>query len=396
MKKNLSALCFAGLVALTGLVATGCGSDDATVVNSGSTTSVREFAVIPNFGNNSITVKGVNLVDGTSSLLNNSFNQNVGNQPFQIKCHPNVNVFYVLHKGTANTASTIGQFTMDNNGGVAFLGNVATPANPMWLAIHPAGGLVYVGAANNGNGNAGSIRRYTVNANGTLVAQAGDVATTNAVTNNFARVQDADFSFGGGALHVPEVNKIETFTIAADGTLTATAQANGLTNAAFEAADIDVRPGQNSLVAVVRTNEATDRVMSFPLNNGVLGAVATNLSTTETRLNQGDFSVSGQYYLGSSTNPRMFGFTLDPNTSALVALSTNPMAVTTGARSQFVALDPSNNFIVSTGGGIADGLGADNVLVARYRGQGGEFVGSTADASGLNIPGAFDFFNFNF
>ncbi|MFN8609874.1 MAG: hypothetical protein U0931_20205 [Vulcanimicrobiota bacterium] len=396
MKKNLSTLCFAGLVALTGLVATGCGSDDATFVNTGSRTSIREYAVIPNFGNNSITIKSVNIQDGTSSVLNNSFTQGVANQPFQVKTHPNINVFYVLHKGTANVASSISQYTMDGNGGVAFLGSVATPANPMWLAIHPSGGLVYVGAANNGNAAAGSIRRYTVASNGTLTAVGADVATTNFITNNFQRVQDVDFGFGGGTLHVPEVNKIETFTIASDGSLTASGQVNGLTNAAFEAADIDVRPGQASLVAVVRTNEATDRVMSFPLNNGVLGAIASNISTTETRLNMGDFASNGQYYLGSSTNPRVLGYNLDTTTSVMTALATNPMTVATGARAQFVNLDPSNNFIVSTGGGIGDALGADNVLVARFRGQNGEFTGSTADSQALNIPGAFDYFNFNF
>ena len=64
--------------------------------------------------------------------------------------------------------------------------------------------------------------------------------------------------------------------------------------------------------------------------------------------------------------------------------------MTTGARSLFVMLDPSNNFMVSTGGT------GDNVLVARFRGQNGEFVGSTADSQSLNSPQGFDFFTFNF
>lgn len=385
MKKNLSTLGFAGLVALAGLVSSGCGSDTTTAANFGPTSSIHEYAIIANnTAGGSFTIKGVNLQNGTSNVLNNQFTTGVGNNPIMVKTHPNINVFYVLNFGSA----TISQYTMDANGGAAFQGTVATPANPQLMVIHPSGGLVYVGAASNGANAVGSIRRYTVGSNGLLTAVGADVATANFFSTVVNRAKDADFSFGGGALHIPEVNRIETFNVAADGTLTASGQANNLGNALFEALDVDVRPGQASLVATVRTNEALDRLFSFPVNNGVLGA-SSNIAPA-TFLNMGDFASNGQYYAGHAQLPQMFGYNVDNATGALTALGTNPMAVPTGLRSQFVNLDPSNNFILSTGGN------GDNTLVARFRGANGEFVGSTADTASLTNPSGFDFFTLNF
>ena len=50
----------------------------------------------------------------------------------------------------------------------------------------------------------------------------------------------------------------------------------------------------------------------------------------------------------------------------------------------------SNQFILSTSGT------ADNLLTARFRSQSGDFVGSTQDSQGLNVPQGFDYFNCNF
>ena len=384
MKKNTCTLGLAGLLA-AGLLSSGCGSNDAVHVVQTNSSVLREYAVIANNQPaGSFTVKGLNLQDGTSSVLNNQFTTGVGANPILVKAHPNVNVFYLLNRGSA----TISQYSLDRNGGATFLGTVNTPANPMFLVIHPSGGLVYVGAAPTGNGTAGAIRRYTVAPSGVLTAAGADVLTTNSLTNDITRVKDADFSFGGGALHVPEVNKVETFTVAADGTLTASAQGNSLENANYEALDVDVRPGQASLVAVVRTNEVNDRLFSFPVNNGVLGA-SSNIAPA-TVLNMGDFASNGQYYVGHANLPQMLGYNVDNATGALTALATNPMAVSTGVSSRFVGLDPSNNFILSTGG-----VG-DNVLIARFRGQNGEFTGSTADSQSLFNPSGFDFFTFNY
>ena len=380
MTKKLIGL--AGLAAA--LISTGCGSDDTVNLVPVNTASIHEYAIIANTQPaGSFTIKGLNVQNGTSSVLNNQFTTGVGSNPTLVKTHPNINVFYVLNSSSA----TISQYTMDNNGGAAFLGTVATPANPLFMVVHPSGGFLYVGAAFNGVGTAGSIRRYAVASDGTLSQVGTDVLTTNSLTNNLTRIKDADFSFGGGALHVPEVNKIETFSIAADGSLTVTAQANTLGNANYEAMDVDVRPGQAALVAVVRTSEVNDRLFSFPVNNGVLG-VPSNIAPA-TQMNMGDFASNGQYYVGHATLPQMFGYNVDNSTGALTALATNPMAVTTGVSSRFVGLDPSNNFLLSTGG-----LG-DNVLVARFRGQDGEFVGSTADSQSLFNPSGFDFFTFH-
>lgn len=386
MKKNLSTLCFAGLVALTGLVVSGCGSDDAVNIAPVNNTAIHEYGIIANSGNNSFTIKDVNIGNGTSSVLNNQFATGVGTLPVLVKTHPNINVFYVLNK----TSNTISQYTMDTNGGANFIGTVNTPANPQYMVIHPSGGFVYVGAASGGNNAVGSIRRYTVSNAGVLTAAGADVASTANFTRDTNRIKDADFSFGGGVLHSPEVNKIESFAIAADGSLSTAGLGPNLGGTNPEALDVDVRPGQASLVAVVRTTDPTDRLNSFPVNNGVVGAVTTNLDSGATTLNMADFAVNGQYYAGVNSAPQVLGFNVDNATGALTALATNPMAVTTGARSQFLALDPSGNFIVTTGGT------GDNVLVARFRGQNGEFVGSTADSQSLNNPAGFDFFTFNF
>lgn len=384
MKKQLCTLGLVGLVT-TAFFASGCGSEETVNVVQTNTAVIREYAILANNQPaGSFTVKGLNLQNGTSSVLNNQFTTGVGANPILVKTHPNINVFYVLNR----TSATISQYTLDQNGGAAFVGTVATPANPQFMVVHPSGGFVYVGAAFNGAGVAGSIRRYSVNGSGFLTVVGADVLTTNSLTNNLTFIKDADFSFGGGALHVPEVNKVETFNIAADGALTVTAQANTLGNANYEAMDVDVRPGQASLVAVVRTNEVNDRLFSFPVNNGVLGA-SSNIAPA-TLLNMGDFASNGQYYAGHASLPQMFGYNVDNATGTLTALATNPMAVTSGVSSRFVALDPSNNFILSTGG-----VG-DNVLQARFRGQNGEFTGSTADSQSLFNASGFDFFTFNF
>jgi len=223
--------------------------------------------------------------------------------------------------------------------------------------------------------------------NGTLTA-GGDVATTANFCRFVNRVKDADFSFGGGVLHSPEVNKVESFNIANDGTLSTTGAGPTLGGSNPEALDVDVRPGQASMVVTVRTTDATDRLNSFPVNNGVVGAVTTNLDAGVTTLNMSDFATNGQFYAGVSSAPQVLGFNVDNATGALTALATNPMAVTTG-NSDFLALDPSNNFIVTTGT-------AANIVTARFRGTNGEFVGSTSDTQSLNGPKGFDFFTYNF
>ncbi|MBS2034336.1 hypothetical protein JST97_05080 [bacterium] len=384
MKKNLSALCFAGLVALTGLVATGCGSDDATFVNNVGSSTIREYAVIANGGNNSVTVKGVNLQNGTSSILNNSFTTGVGTNPLIVKTHPNINVVYVLNQGS----NTISQFTMNGQGGLDFKGTVATPTNASLMVIHPSGGLVYVIGSAATTNSVGIIQRYTVNSSGLLTA----VGATQATTNNyqggvFLAAKDGDFSFGGGTFHVPCGNFIESFPVNADGTL-GTSVASQLATAGDLARDVDVRPGQASLVAVARNGN--DNLQSFAVANGVLSNRQVLTPPSNSNLGMGDFSSNGQYYVGSFDGVnRMFGYNVDNTTGTLTPLATNPMQVGTGTGTFFVNLDPSNNFILSTNG-------ADNLLTARFRGQNGEFVGSTVDSQGLSTPQGFDYFNFNF
>lgn len=388
MKKNLSTLCFAGLVALTGLIATGCGDDTTYTGNYGPTSNIHEYLIVAN--NNaagSFTIKSQNIQDGTSSVLNNNFTTGVGVNPTVVKTHPNINVFYILNTGSA----TVSQYTMDANGGANFLGTVSTPANPTLLSIHPSGGFVYVVGANAVD-SVGTIRRFTVNADGTL-ANGFDVATTGQYTRDLSRVKDADYSFGGGTFHVPQRGGVVSYAVGADGTLgvAGTGVQAPTISGDDDVRDVDVRPGQAALVASVRTvAPGNDSLLTWAVNNGVLSGRTNNVSATESLLGHGDFASNGQYYVGSGSNPRMFGFNVDNSTGVLSALGTNPMAVTTGVRSAFVNLDPSNNFMLSTGGN------GDNVLVARFRGANGEFVGSTADSQSLSNPNMFDYFTFNF
>ena len=388
MKKNLSTLCFAGLVALTGVVATGCGSDDDVYFAPTNNAQIREYGIIANRGNNTFTIKSVNLGNGTSSVLNNSFGTGVGTGPVLVKTHPNINVFYVLNKPGDGLAGSISQYTMDANGGANFLGTVTTPVNPQYISIHPSGGFVYVGAAANGANATGVIRRYTVSNTG-LLTFASDVNTQSHFTTAVSRVKEADFSFGGGVLHSPEANKVESFSVGTDGALTSTNAGPTLSGDTPDAIDVDVRPGQASLVVAVRTATGNDRLNSFPVNNGVVGAVTTNLDSGVTALGQGDFGVNGQYYVGVASAAQALGFNVDNATGALTPLASNPMAVPAGV-SAFLALDPSNNFILTTSGAV------DNLLNARFRGANGEVTGSTADTQGLNTPSGFDFFTFNF
>lgn len=392
MKKNLSTLCFAGLVALTGLVATGCGSDETVNVAPANTAILREYAIIANnVTPGTFTIKNLNLQNGTSNVLNNQFSSQ-GNQSLLVRTHPNINVFYVLNQAS----STVAQFTMDTNGGAQFLGTVAIPANSSMLAIHPSGGFVYVvGAA--ATNTAGTIRRFTVNSNGTL-ANPLDRATTGAggYTSNLNLVKEGDFSFGGGTFHVGERGGVVSYPVAADGQLGAGVNFNIATGLATDDyRDVDVRPGQASLVASIRTAAGNDFVRGFAVNNGVVSG-GNQIDTGEVRLGLGDMATNGQYYLGSESNPRLFGFNVDNATGTLTALASNPAAVTAGARSSFVNLDPSNAFVLSTGGQTFAGPSADNVIVARFRGQDGNITGSTADAQALNQAAGFDFFTLNF
>lgn len=395
MKKNLSTLCFAGLVALTGLVATGCGSDDTVNIAPVNTRSLREYAIIANnVTPGTFTIKNVNLQNGTSSVLNNQFSSQ-GNNPTLVRTHPNINVFYVLNSASNNVA----QFTMDTNGGAQFLGTVAVPVNSSMLAIHPSGGFVYVVGAAGGVNTPGTIRRFTVNSNGTLANPLDRLTTgANGYTSNLNLVKEGDFSFGGGTFHIGERGGVVSYPVAADGQLGAGVSFNIATGLATDDyRDIDVRPGQASLVTSIRTAAGNDLTRGFAVNNGVVSG-GNQVDPGETRLGLGDMATNGQYYVGSESNPRLFGFNVDNATGTLTALASNAAqaAVTGSARSSFVNLDPSNAFVLSTGGQTFGGPAADNVLVARFRGQDGNITGSTVDAQALNQAAGFDFFTLNF
>ncbi len=403
MKKNLAKVSLASLVGFTCLLVAGCGSEDASYVAPNSTV-LREYAIIPNtnagIGNGSITVKNVNLQNGTSSVVNQNFTEGVENDPLIVRTHPNINVVYVLNNNPLTPNGTVSQYTIDANGGLAYKGSVTTPPNPTILAVHPSGGYVYVvgqpaapiigfpeGPLADLSILPGTIRRFKVNNDG-LLSDGVDKSTTNNYNPTAPTfIKDGDFSFGGGTFHVPCLGAIESYPVNNDGTLGNAVLAT-VPNT-DNITDIDVRPGQASLVAVVRSSVGNGYLRSYSVNNGVLSTPLTTLPGEQT-LGFGDMATNGQYYVGSVSNPRMFGYNVDNTTGALTPLSTNPMQVANG-NSVYSALDPSNNFILS----VSNSAGT-NLLVARFRGQNGEFVGSTSDSQGLVTPGAFDFFVSNF
>ena len=391
MIKTSSLLRSASLITLLGVLV-GCGNSTASSSSSTDSSSLSDpflhvYALLPNTTvPGSFTIKAFNTSNGNSSVLNSQFGTGVGDNPVLIRTHPNINVFYVLNNGSA----TVSQYTMDKNGGASFLGTVATPVNPTLIAIHPSGGYVYVvgGAAN----APGLIRRFSVTGDGVLDNPL-DVATTNNYSTSTDYVKDADFSFAGGTFHLPCVGAIESYPINSDGTLgpavqsLATAAPTG--DAGDNYRDIDVRPGQASLCAVVNAVNGNDKVRSYAVDNGSLSAVQ-EADTGDLRLGMGCMASNAQYYVGSASNPHMFGFNVDNSTGTLGALATNPMAVGSSISSTFVKLDPTNNFMVSTGGP------GDQALVSRFRGSSGEFVGSSSDSQSLTNPSGFDFFAFIF
>lgn len=380
----------AGLLTLLGVLV-GCGNTTASSSSSTDSTSGSQslhiYALIPNnTAPGSFTIKDFNPSNGTSSVLNGQFGTGVGDNPVLLRTHPNINVFYVLNNGSAS----LSQYTMDKNGGASFLGAVATPVNPSLIAIHPSGGYVYVvgGAAN----APGVIRRFSVNSNGVLENPL-DSSTTNNYSTSTSYIKDADFSFGGGTFHVPCVGAIESYPVNSDGTLGAAVQSLATLAPTGDVGDnyrdIDVRPGQASLCAVVNAVNGNDKVRSYAVDNGSLSAVQ-EADTGELRLGMGSMAGNAQYYVGSASNPRMFGFSVDNSTGTLGPLTTNPMAVGSSNSSTFVKLDPTNLYMVSTGGP------GDNALVSRFRGSTGEFVGSSSDSQSLTNASGLDFFAFIF
>lgn len=380
MKRHISA-------ALLLLALAGCSGSASTQVtipgsggsgggnnnnNSGGGTSLRELIVIPNGADNTITVKQVNLSDGTS-FPRSTFSSGA-QQPFAVKCNPVINAFYVIHL----KSDLLTEFRIDTNGNAVSIGNIATPAGAALISIHPSGRLVFVAGT-----TSRQIFTYAVALDGTLTK----VTQTN--TNFLSGIPglDGDFSGNGAFFHVPVTGGVQTLNIQNDGSLV-----NGSLNnfgssisAIDQVLDVDVHPGQGSLQAAIQRT-GNDAIASFGLNNGNLSN--TSLSSVAYEVGSGDFSALGRYYLGESTQPIVHGFSTVPASGALTELSSSPHSAS-GVNAQFTQVDFTSSLVFSTQ------TTASNLLISRrLNSADGQFIGSSFDSQNLAAPGLCDFFLF--
>ncbi|MFN8609146.1 MAG: beta-propeller fold lactonase family protein [Vulcanimicrobiota bacterium] len=349
------------------------GSNGSTGgTNSGGATTLREFIVIPNGADNTVTVKQVNLTDGTSAPRT-TFNSGAP-QPFLVKCNPVINSFYVLH----SKSDLLTEFRLDANGNATAIGNIATPAGATFMTIHPSGRLVFVGGA-----TARQIFTY-------VVANDGSLSKLNQTNANFLSGNpglDADFSSSGSFLHVPVQGGVQTLAIQNDGSLQNVALNNlgGLISGLDQVLDVDVHPGQTSLQAAVQ-RAGTDAIASFAVSNGNLSG--TSLTGVAYEVGLGDFSALGRYYVGESNQPVVHGFQTVAGTGALTELATSP-STSGGVNANFTQVDFTSSYLFSTQST------ASNLLVSRsLNTNDGQFLGVSLDAQNLASPGLCDFFLF--
>ena len=367
-------------VLLAAVLAIGCGNQVGINIppsgggnnnnnNNPPGMSLRELVVIPNQGDNTVTVKQVNLSDGTTftrSTVNSG-----GQGPFVVKCNTITNVFYVLN---ANSG-LITEFRIDLEGNVTPIGNIASPANPFLMALHPSGRLLFV-AGSTGR----QIFTYAVGNDGTLIK----VAETATNFLNGAPGLDADFSGNGRFLHLPVLGGVQTCTIQNDGSLTGSTlnNAGGAIGVNDQVVDVDVHPGQTSLQAAIQRAGA-DAIGSFSLNSGSVTATSVGAVTYEVGL--GDYSAPGRYYLGENNAPRVHGYNTSAGSGALSELSTSP-SISTGVNALYTQVDFTSSFLFSTQSVSA------NQFVSRSLTGVGEFNTSTVDNQNLASPQLFDFF----
>lgn len=347
------------------LAACGCGSYTAAPGGAQRNVTLSEMVVTPNFASNSISVKSIHLEDGTSRLVTNAFPSG-GTHPVIARAHPNVLVFYVVNRDS----NVISQFSLDSAGGVSMISTIACPSNTQLFVIHPSGGWAYAAGGN-------LLRSYTVSSTGILSVLGTDVILANTAG------WDADFSRSGAVLHIPEVGQIQSFPVSNGGVL-GVPSSTALASAADAAVDLDVRPGGTSMEVVV---QGTNSVRSYALNaNGLPGALTVqDLNFQPTT---GDFSGSGQYYLGENSSPSVHVYESSPVSGALSELPGSPLTLTGVGGAFFVALDLTENFVFSTD------ANSNNRLDVRLRQANGQLEGSSVDSQGLSVPGKFDFFLF--
>lgn len=366
---------------LAALLTIGCGNSYQVSIppsggggnnnnNNNPGTSLREWIVIPNLNDNTVTVKQVNLNDGTTFTR---ATVNSGAQgPFVVKCNPATNVFYVLN----SNSGLITEFRIDLNGNVTPIGNIATPLNPLLMTVHPTGRLVFVAG-----GTSRQVNTYAVANDGTLTRVAQ--SATNFL--NGTPGLDGDFSANGAFLHLPVVGGVQTCAIQNDGSLTTSSFNNsgGSIGVNDQVLDVDVHPNQTSLQAAVQ-RAGNDAIASFALNNGQLTPTGS-ATTVNYEVGLADFSAPGRYYIGESNAPKVHGFNTVATTGTLSELASSPHT-STGVNALYTQMDFTSSYLFST-----QSVGS-NLMISRSLSAAGEFISSTVDSTNLAAPQLFDFF----
>lgn len=356
MKRNL------GLLFLLGWMA-GCGTHGEDSISSNPPVRLRELLIIPNFAANTVTIKSVNLEDGTSSVLGNPV-PSAGTHPLIARSHPNVKVFYVVNRDS----NVITQFTLDENGNARLISSIACPNQTQLFVVHPSGGWAYAGGGT-------SLRTYAISSSGVLSVQGADATLAGEPG------WDADFSRNGTALHVPELGQLQSFPVAA-GVL-GTPITTPLASNADRAVDLDLRPGGTSIAVAVQGN---DSIRAYTLGNNGFPNTLTVQNLTF-RPATADFADNGQYYLGENGSPSVHAFQSNPS-GVLSELADSPLVLSGTGGAYFNALDLTEKLVFSTDGN------ANNRLDVRLRQADGRLIGSSSDTQGLNVPGQFAFMLF--
>ena len=320
--------------------------------------------MIPNFAGNSVTIKEIDLKDGTSKVLDPALPSN-GTHPVIVRSHPNLKVFYVVNRDS----NVISQFSLEASGTARLASTISCPANTQLLVIHPSGGWAYAAGGT-------TLRSYTIASTGELSVLRADVALSGPPG------WDGDFAHNGDVLHLPVAGQIQSFPVNLG--ILGTPVNTALASTGDLALDIDVRPEGSALEVCVQGH---DSIRGYSLNgSGFLAAV--NVQNLPFRPTTGDFASNGQYYVGEEGAPSVHAYNSKSSNGSLTELSDSPLALPGVGGAFFTALDLSERFVFSTDGN------SNNRLDARLRQQDGSLQGSVSDNQALDTPGLFDFMLF--
>ncbi len=319
--------------------------------------------MVPNFAANSIAVKQVHLEDGTTSALGDPI-PSAGTHPVIVKAHPHVKVFYVVNRDS----NVITQFSLEESGKASLLSSIACPDQTQLFLVHPSGGWAYAAGSSR-------LRTYSISSTGVLNVQGAD--SELAAEPGWG----ADFSHGGKMLHVPELGQIQSFPLI--GGALGPDVTTPLASSTDRAVDLDLKPGSACLEVAVQGN---DSICAYTLGSDGFPNGVT-VQHLKFRPATADFAQNGQYYLGENGSPAVHVYQVSAG-GLLSEMSGSPLALAGSGGAFFTALDPSENFVMSTD------ANANNRLDVRLRVGDGKLAGSQSDRQSLNIPGQFDFMLF--